>query len=249
MKHLALSLFVTFPALLSADLVAWFPLNGSTKDRVKGTVGEFEGDSHFGQVDRRQAADFGGHNGVVFVADSPQFALGPSFSVSAQVWVRSLPRNGTSPQGQIVFRGDDRSANDNYSLCLGNDGFYTFNFDGGDDHWAGLRVPSRTNVWTTLLGTFDAKTRHIMLYVDGYLAAEQYTPYTPLMLMDKNCSPGFSIGNVQNPLGGNHNQPFNGLIRDVKLYNTAINWDDLSREPRLADSTPKQTDLIAEFFN
>ena len=233
MKNLVLSLLVIVPGLASADLVAWFPLNGSTKDVVRGTAGELKGDSRFSNMDRRSGVDFGGHNGVLFVPDSPQFALGPSLSVSAQVWIRALPSNCTSPQGQIVFRGDDRSACDNYSLSLGTDGYYTWRFDADADNIVTLRVPARPNTWTTLLGTFDAKTRHIMLYMDGFLVCEQYTPLNPLMLMDKNAAPGFSIGNVQNPFGGHHNQPFNGLIRDVKIYNTAIMWDELARDPRV----------------
>lgn len=219
------------PSVAQARLVAWFPLDGTLKERLQGTVGEFKGDASFGKVDQSRGALFGGQNGVVFFPDQRQFWLGPSFSVSATVWVNALPRGGTSPQGQIVFRGDDRGGLDNYSLNLGEDGYYNFNFYGASNDNASVRVPARLGVWQTLLGTFDAKTRQISLYLDGVLVAQQYTSLFPVMEMTSGDAPGFSIGNVQNPLGGCHNQPFNGTIRDVRLFDSVASWDDLIRVP------------------
>lgn len=234
MTRTALLALTFLPALSFADLVAWFPLEGNAKEMVKGTCnGETKGDSMFGSMDRRLAAAFGGKNGAVLVPDSPQFALGPSFSISAQVWIRKNPVNGTSPAGQIVFRGDDRSGLDNYSLNLGNDGYFSFYINSAEGDGTGVRAPSRPGVWQTLLGTFDGNTRQITLYVDGVCVAHQYATFTPITVMDPNTSPGFAIGNVQNPFGGIHNQPFNGYIRDVRLYNTVVEWDTVTRPPKL----------------
>ena len=184
-----------------------------------------------GAVDAMKSLGLGGKNGVLFYPDLPQFELGPSFSISAKVWVRENPVGGTSPAGQIVFRGDDRCGLDNYSLSLGNDGFYTFSVYSDGDDSGGVRAPSIKNRWQTLLGTFDARSKDMKLYIDGVLVSESSVNILPVVKMDSQWTPGFSIGNVQNPLGGMHNQPFNGFIRDVRLYNNVIFWDDLRIMP------------------
>jgi len=52
------------------------------------------------------------------------------------------------------------------------------------------------------------------------------------MLMARRRTGFLSSGNVQNQNGGRHNQPFSGLIRDDKIFNTAVMWDDVIRDPR-----------------
>ena len=212
-----------------AELVAWFPLTGHGADVIRGAKGVTLGDARFDSVDSRSALGLGGKNGALFVPDSPQFALGPSFSVSVQVWIKSWPKGGTSPAGQIVFRGDDRSGLDNFSMNVGEDGFYTFYMNSPENEGAGVRVPAKLNCWQTLLGTFDSTTKKLSLMVDGFVAAEQYTPCVPVTKMLADHHPGLSIGNVQNPLGGCHNQPFNGFIRDVRLFNSVATWDEATK--------------------
>lgn len=216
--------------LACADLVAWFPLQGSTTDVVHGTKGTLVGDADFADA---RAAEFGGHNGAVLFQDSPQFTFPGSFSVSAQVYPTAWPSGGTSPAGQIAFRGDDRCACDNFSLSLGNDGYFTFYFDSPDGGRLEVRAEAAMGQWQTVLGTFDAQSHQIRLYVDGYMKSQSNGPFAPVVLMEPQSSPGFSIGNVQNPMGGVHNQPFHGLIRDVRLWNSPVMWDAVEAMPRI----------------
>lgn len=231
MTKFALLALALLPAVAPARLVGWFPLDGTLREVVQGSTAEFKGDACFAALGATKGALFSGHNGVVVAKDARQFWLGPSFSLSATVYVNAIPHGGTSPQGQIVFRGDDRGGLDNYSLNLGEDGYYNFNFYGASNDNASVRVPARLNTWQTLLGTFDARTKQISLFLDGVLVAQQYTSLFPIMEMSSSDVPGFSIGNVQNPLGGCHNQPFNGYIRDVRLFDHVATWDDVLRVP------------------
>lgn len=210
-------------------MVAWVPLDGSPQEMVTRTTGTLVGDASMVRAQTGAGANFFGKNGAVLFKDSRQFELGPSFSVSATVMARALPQDGSSPAGQIVFRGDERCGLDNFSLNLGNDGFYTFYFNSASGEGAALRAPSRIGAWQTLLGTSDAQTKDMCLYVDGALVGQTSANLLPITLLDVGAAPGFSIGNVQNPLGGCHNQPFNGQIKDVRLYNSRVFWDDLLR--------------------
>lgn len=182
---------------------------------------------------KTQGCQFAGKNGAIVYKDSEEYGFDESFSIYVEVFPQVLPRGGTSPAGQIVFRGDDRSGLDNYSLNLGEDGYFTFYFNSPDNQGAGVRVLARMNQWQRLLATFDAKSHMLKLYIDDFLMGQNSQPILPVTRMEKEFTPRFSIGNVQNPLGGNHNQPFHGGIRNVKLFNTAIFPDDADRTPKV----------------
>jgi hypothetical protein len=205
-------------------LVFWAPLTEGPMAKVSFAVGKVMGDGAM----TPQGFQSGGKNGVLFFTDQPQFALGGSFSIQATVKFESLPSNGTSPAGQLVFRGDDRNGLDNYSLNLGNDGYYTFCFNSADGQGFGIRTKATAGKWQTVLGVLDTHAREGRLYVDGFLVAQSAALVLPVIELVKDQNPGLSIGNVQNPLGGVHNQPFKGLIKDVKLWNGAV----LPSDPR-----------------
>ncbi|MBS1723029.1 MAG: LamG domain-containing protein [Armatimonadetes bacterium] len=213
--------------------VAWFPLQGKAVDVLRGTEGRLEGDARF--LNPNGPLDLAGRNGCAYFADEARFGMDASFSVSAQVFVRTMPSGGTSPAGQIVFRGDDRGGLDNYCLSLGYDGLYSICFDGPEGPRVEVKAHHREQQWQQLLGTYDARYGLLSLYVDGVLAAQTATTVLPVARMEAQYTPGLSIGNVQNPLGGCHNQPFNGMIRDVRIYNQAIFPDDLDRVPKPVD--------------
>lgn len=213
-----------------AELVAWFPLQGSTNNVINNTKGQLVGDALFSTS--QQGCQFGGHNGAVVYQDLTEYGFDESFSIYAEVYPFALPNGGTSPAGQIVFRGDDRNGLYNYSLNLGEDGYLTFYFNSPDNQGAGVRTKARMNQWQRILATFDAKSHTLRIYVDDFLMGQNSQPITPVTRMENEFAPRFAIGNVQNPLGGAHNQPFHGTIRNVKLFNTAIFPDDASRTPR-----------------
>lgn len=206
-------------------LVASFPLSGSALERLSGRAGAVLGDVRLGA----DGAEFGGENGVVAFQDEPRYRMTGSFSVYAEATPCAIPKNGTSPAGQIVFRGDDRCGLDNFSLCLGYDGMYSFGFYSGSHSGASVAVPAAIGSRSRLLGTFDALTRRISLYVDGVLAAEQYTAAAPFADMVAEATPGLSIGNVQHPFGPHHRQPFHGKVANVLLFDRAVTPEEAAR--------------------
>jgi len=211
-----------------ASLVAWFPLEKDTREALRGADGTLVGDATFSA---REGLRLPGKNGNLFFKDSAQFTLPGSLSLSARVYPTAWPQGGTSPGGQIVFRGDDRSALDNYSLNVGEDGYFTFYIDDANGGRLLVRAQAKARTWQTVLATFDVTTHTARLFVDGLFAAQSSDPVSPIVVLDQNCSPGFSIGNVQNPTGGWHNQPFRGSIRDVRLWNNVATWDDVVARP------------------
>lgn len=167
--------------------------------------------------------DFQGElNGGAFAPDGPEFALTHSLSVSCWVYPRAYAHPfATSPQSQIVFRGDDRSGLDPYQLTLSRTGYFAFGVEGAGGLCV-LHYPAKLNTWAHVLGTLDDATGKIRLYINGKLAAETTTNVRPLGGLDPNQHPGIGIGNTQFPQGGRHRQPFDGMIRDVRIYDEAV---------------------------
>jgi hypothetical protein len=130
-----------------------------------------------------------------------------------------------------VFRGDDRSGHDNFSLNLGSDGYFSFVLYGSTSEFeaTGVRSAARVGEWQRLVAVFDARAREMRLYVNGVTVGQTAVPFQPIVVMEPDWTPGLSIGNVQNPLGGIHNQPFHGQIRDVRLYDQALLPDVATR--------------------
>jgi hypothetical protein len=200
------------------DLVAWWK-GSDIRDAMGRNRITFLG----GTVSNRGAFEFSGSLAdAAWAPDAAEFAITGSLSVSCRVYPRAYASPfATSPQSQIVFRGDDRSGHDPYHITLSRDGFYSFSIDGGSATCT-VYAPARLNKWVHLLGVFDVPAGSLRLYVDGRLVDEEKTAVRPIGQLDALYHPGVSIGNTQFPQGGRHSQPFDGLIRDVRIYNSAV---------------------------
>lgn len=195
-----------------ADLVSWWEGNGNALDSVGAHHGTLWGDVSYGMGrDGRLAFDFAGLNGVVRIGDPPGLKLTGSMSISAWVFARSY-----ESFAQILFRGDDRGSFDPYYLSS----WLFFHVESlvGQSNVHATGAPLRT--WTHLLATLDAETGIQRIYKNGILEQETVTSIRPFRDLDPAYHPGVSIGNVQYPQGGVFNQPFNGMIQDVKIYNS-----------------------------
>jgi len=218
MRVLLTILAVLFTGVGEADLVARWKGND-----FRDALGRYRLQYQDGTATKGNAIDFQGDlNGGAFTADGPEFVLTRSLSVSCWVYPRAFSHPlATSPQAQIVFRGDDRSGLDPYHLTLSRTGYYAFGV-AGPGETSVLHAPAKLNAWAHLLGTLDDATGEMRLYVNGKLAAELTTNVRPLGPLDPNYRPGIAIGNTQFPQGGRHRQPFDGMIRDVRIYNEAV---------------------------
>jgi hypothetical protein len=96
----------------------------------------------------------------------------------------------------------------------------TTNGDAPQTAWYSAAGPAgsvHTNTWTHLVGTYDAPSRRLRLYVNAALQDRQDTWATPFT------APGtFSVGN--SVVGGN---AFNGAIDDVQLWQRALDQSEI----------------------
>ena len=203
-------------------------------------VAHWEGKSGLDSLGRNNATLLGGAhitNGafdflgniyeVAFIPDNGSLALTHNLSISCWVYAREFASpQATSPQSQIVFRGDDRCGLDPYDLLLMKSGHWQFKIWNESDVCL-IQAPAFLFEWTHLLATLDAELGVMRLYVNGELMAQTYTKITPMKSLEQSASPGISIGNVQFPSGPYHRQPFDGFIRDVRIYDAAIKPSDL----------------------
>ncbi|HWD42086.1 MAG TPA: LamG domain-containing protein [Fimbriimonas sp.] len=221
----ALSFAMTLAGSTNATLVASWSGDATYADSVGGLNGRPMGGVTFVSGPpgiTKKAFNFDGENSVVFIKDDPRFRFTKGFTISC--WVNPLTdaRYGSSPQGPLVFRGDDRSGLDPFVLALTSDGHWGFHIEDGNHNGGDLSAPAQINCWTHLCATWDGASGTMCLYVNGQLAATTKTAVHPLEMLDINEHPGVSIGNVQNPFGDHHFQPFNGSIAAVKIYNGAV---------------------------
>ena len=162
-------------------------------------------------------------NGVHF-EDLAVFKLTGSMTISAWVCPKSYVNEG--PQAQILFRGDDRSGLDPYQLCLHDNGTITFDVENAKNESGEVGYKISANRWTHVVASLDAKTGEMSLWEDGEKVATAKTSVRPFANLDAVHAPGVSVGNVPNE-NGIHNQPFNGLLADVRLYSVVMEPEDV----------------------
>lgn len=165
------------------------------------------------------AFDFDGRRSGLLLGDPPQLKLTGSMTVSAWLYLRSYINDG--PGAQVLFRGDDRNGLDPYSLAI--IGGEAIQFGVCNDRGLGMAVASEAPLfkWFQVVGTFDDTSGQLALYLDGRLMATALTTRRPFAELDPAWAPGMGIGNVQNSRGP-HNQPLNGMIMDLRVYDQVV---------------------------
>ncbi|GAA2740299.1 ricin-type beta-trefoil lectin domain protein [Kitasatospora cinereorecta] len=156
-----------------------------------------------------------------------------SFTVSA--WAKLSDTNN-------YYTVAAQNGNVSFGFWLGYDqhlnswALTTVQADANQSSWysaAGPYGSAQVGVWTHLVGTFDARTGRLSLYVNGQLQPRQDTWPTPFT------APGqFMIGNAR--ANGSTNGGFNGTIADVRAFQQALTADQagwLYRNTTLTPST------------
>lgn len=163
--------------------------------------------------------DFDGTKGGLLMPDLPALALSDAMTVSAWVYLRAYVKAG--PGAQILFRGDDRSGLDAYTLALHPNGDLFFGFhdvaNGADS--VGAHLPLKR--WVHVTASYDTIRSQMKLWFDDLCVATAQTGHIPLKNLRKEDAPGVSVGNVQNDKGP-HNQPLDGIVADLRLYDVAL---------------------------
>jgi len=168
--------------------------------------------------------NFTGKRGGLHFGDLPELKLTGSITISVWLNPRSYVNDG--PGAQILFRGDDRSGLDPYYMAIEDDG--TINFAIENETGLGMKVKGELplNRWTHVLANFNQATGELSLYENGERIAYAHTSKRPYRELDNGYTPGVGIGNVQNDHGP-HNQPFNGMLADLRLYSGLLTPEDV----------------------
>lgn len=211
-----------------ADPVLWLNLKGevlvdgqSVKPRMTPGASRFRGQNGM-------TYSFTGERGGILFPDLPNFRLTGSISVATWIYAKSYVNDG--PGAQILFRGDDRGGLDPYDLVIQGDGTIVFGIS--DQNYQGMCVKAELplNEWTHVTASFNARSGELLMYLNGEPVAKAKTSKRPMWDLDTNIAPGLGIGNVQNDQGP-HNQPFNGMLADIRLYRDVVTPDAAGFDP------------------
>ncbi len=178
-----------------------------------------------------RGVEFWGQQSGWMVTDHPALALEKQFTISA--WLKPYNYVIAGPQAQIMFRGDDRPGLDPYSLAIHDDGTVFLRFDNENNITSECRSKSKLplNRWSHVLASFSMATQKMRIFVNGVLENETRTPYHPLGPLEAIDSAGLGVGNVQGDKGP-HNQPYHGVLADLRLYNVALEPKDVDYDPK-----------------
>lgn len=173
--------------------------------------------------------DLNGTRGGLLLGDLPPLRLGGSVTISTWMYLRSYVNDGGG--SQVLFRGDDRNGLDCYSMAILSDGIAQFGIGSPDGTGADVRAEVPLNEWVRVTGSFDAASGELRLWIGNRLAATRTTSRRLLVDLDGGWAPGLGIGNVQNDRGP-HNQPLNGTLVDLRLYDRVVEPSELGGKYR-----------------
>lgn len=204
--------------------VLWLQPNGQITIQGKAIKPTFSPGTRAIKTSRGVVYDFDGKRSGILIPDERALAITESFTVSTWLNLRNHWNDG--PGAQILFRGDDRSGLDPYTLVVHPDG--TVNFSVQDGQGRGFHVTAEMPLqkWTHVMASWDMETGRLTMWLDGENVAFATTSIHPFVTLDKGWSPGIGIGNVQNEKGP-HNQPINGQLGDLRIYRGVWTPDQL----------------------
>ncbi len=201
-------------------VVSHWTANNTPSDAVGSNHGTLISGTAYAAGQVGQAFKFDGINDRVQMADSESFKLTQSLTIESWIRVDGIP-SGTTPWGEILFRGDDRGGLDPYQLAISSSGNLSFQIS---SITSGLRLeaPIPRGQLVHVAATLDDATGSMKLYENGVLMSQAVTTVRPFADLDPSSNPGVGIGNHGGYPNTPHNFPFNGLIDDLKLYDTAL---------------------------
>jgi len=165
------------------------------------------------------AYNFAGAKSGMLLGDNPAFKLNGDMTVSTWLYPRSYAPNGA--QSEILFRGDDRNGYDPYCLVITADGTIRFVVENDRSEGMGVVAELPLERWTHVTASINSQTGEMEMWLNGVEVAYAHTTKRPFIDLIPAFTPGVGVGNVQNDKGP-HNQPFNGLIADLRLYSKVL---------------------------
>ncbi len=201
-----------------AGLVSWWQANGNGADVMGLNNATLYNGATYAAGEVGQAFKFDGVNDRAQVADSASLKLTGSLTIEGWIKVNSFG----SSRGYILFRGDE--TNNSYSLTTDPSGSLSFivsptSANGNGSAIVAYITPGQL---THVAGTLDDATGLMSLYLNGKLAGQSTTDIRPYGDLQPASNPGIGIGNTGGYPGTATNNPFNGLIDELSVYNRAL---------------------------
>lgn len=159
-------------------------------------------------------------NNVVTVPDSASLNFTNGLSFTLAIWVKSRAKQIEA--AGILCKGTGMGGEQyGVDICEGTYRFYTRPAKGGPSASASSAV-APSGRWQHLAATFDGQARVMAIYVDGQLANSQRSPDSLRYTTHE-----VSIGCRQSNETSAYNLPFSGLIDDVRIYDRALNANEV----------------------
>lgn len=158
-----------------------------------------------------KACYFDGVNDKAEITNDSRLNFETAFTISA--WVKPISVTGAQTIINKWYRLDS------YMLSVQN-GQYTFSvvLQGRPPYYVDVSSPASANVWTHVAGVYNYDESRVELYINGVQVASQ-------------SASGPIQQSSQNVVIGNHPSwnAFTGYIDEVRLYNTALDSDQIER--------------------
>jgi prepilin-type N-terminal cleavage/methylation domain-containing protein len=206
--------------LIGANLVGHWPLDGDVNDISgydnHGTMYNFIGDYWLSGVSsiNNMVLEFNS-NDSSYVDMGNNSSLDINDSITISVWVKPTETNMVA---SILEKGDTfNPPAEGYLLLIINNSIYWRIGDGNDN--SRLNPEFTSTGWTHIVGTFDGDRMRI--YFDNSKIADNNVPITSIA----SSTATLKIGkrSVTN------SQFFDGYISDVRIYDTALTAEEVSR--------------------
>jgi hypothetical protein len=205
----------TYNPPLEDGLVAYWPLNGNTKDS---TYNNNDGINYNGVFSKDRYGNDNGsmlHNGV----DSYVEGINPGNNLPAgnsprtfSAWIKG--NNYNSTYGSNIFHYGDYNSSGPLAMHLAT--FYNLAF--GNQYGFGGIVYGNSNIidstWHYISAVYENTDQSIKLFVDGVLDGSGILTISPNTQLNLNWRIGYYMGNV--------GTSFDGNIDELKVYNFAL---------------------------
>jgi hypothetical protein len=174
--------------------------------------------------------DFDGKLSGLMFPDNSSLSFDSQLTIAAWIRPRAYPVFSGS---QVVFRGDDRDSLDPYTLVIHPDGTINFSVMDEQGHAVKVSAPIALNRWTHVVASLgselyllDRKAGKLTLWLDGRRVSVASGGTRPFLQLNPRAAPGLGVGNVQHDKGP-HNQPFNGTLADLRIWDRVVSPEDL----------------------